>query len=867
MKGKIRFLILLLMFLVFLPTNIFAEDKIVEAKDISSETVSLDKDQVSKDQQNAVKESERKDPENAVQKPVENSENDLNSKNQTETNQDQESVKESENLLVKEDKEADTKDPEKQETTLEDDSQDDESAGLEISDLQKAEAVKASGGGGSSGGGSGCFSSGGGGFSGGSSGPFPSGGLSFHIQKVDENGKPMKVAFKITNLGNGEPHIVMTDENGISRPIALAELKKYEKENFTIVEEDTSEEYLDKHHFTFDEINNFIEDLENKPEEKDDFSKKDLGKPNLFPEKENKNPDNVNQSSSTESDIGNPDIKGPKVDVEAPDVNIEGPDVNIKGPDVNVEAPDVNVEGPDVNVKGPDVNVEAPDVNVKGPDVNVEASDVNVKGPDVNVEAPDVDVEVPNQPKLPDPNKNDKFLTENKFYKYEDLEKDTFVKFSDIEIKGKVTLHIEYMGISNSSNKNLVEEFIYEGITIDQVNKLNKETLDPIIKEYVKKKISQICINENIDTKDSKDDKLFYKYSLEYTNDYGGKDKNLYNTYKVEELRTDTNKNYSLKTFYVQLRDEKSEDGKISKQIFMGDSLKGINQKPDAYLSFTEGGSPQITPYLPAPQVYSQNSDGLEISGANISVPVRGGGGSSVGSSGSGKGVALGTPLFTIVNEKFKFETFASDSTNKDEKVLEQGDRTQVTDRISFDKLSVGKEYKFVGKLINKRTGEEVKTENPIVYETGKLTNPNGEASITITFDSSIYQDGDEFVLVYDIFEDGKLAGFEDKHDNPDQSFKIVSTTTPPGRDYPTPEEETPPPKEETPPPKEETPPPKEEVPTVEEVEKESPKQVVEVTKPTPVYMAPKTYDPGIGLNVFTAILSGAALTFLRKRR
>ena len=396
------------------------------------------------------------------------------------------------------------------------------------------------------------------------------------------------------------------------------------------------------------------------------------------------------------------------------------------------------------------------------------------------------------------------------------------------------------------------ENYEYANKTFDDLEKIDHEKIKTFAKNRLAQLIKEGIVKPRWGSEYISQANPQYSYSISITNN-SSDNKDIY---MFEELRTKGNLNYDLKTFYVKNNGE-------GKDPTWSYKLEDLNKKEEK------------KPPIIGPPVADITGPDIDISTSNIQTPVRGGssgggGGSSVGGSGSGKGVPFNPDIpisFTIVNEKFKFKTFASDSTNKDEKVLEQGGLLQVTDKISFDKLSVGKEYKFVGKLINKRTGEEVKTEKPIVFETGKLTNPNGEASITITFDSSIYQDGDEFVLVYDIFEDGKLAGFENNHDNPDQSFKIVSTTTPPGRDYPPPKEETPPPKEETPPPKEETPPPKEEVPPVEEVEKESPKQVVEVAKPTPVYMAPKTFDPGIGLNVFTAILSGAALTFLIKRR
>ena len=792
MKGKIRFLILLLMFLVFLPANIFAEDKIVEAIDKSSESVSLDEVQVSKDEQSAVKESERKD---------------LDKKDL-----EQEIVEESEALLTEEVEEADTEDLEKQETIIEDDSQDNGSE-LEISDIQEVEAVR----GGSSGGGSGDFSSGGG-SSGGTGSGYVSASNSFLIEKINEKGNPMKVAFKITNLGTGESHIVITNENGISQDIIPSQFKV---KDFIIIKADTTEDALRDHHFETHDINN-------KPH--DSYPKK----PDLFPEKK------------------------AKIDVNMPDVNIEGPKVDVDIPDFNIEGPKVDIDGPKVDIDGPDVDI-----------------------------------------KVPAPNKNDKFLSDDKFYKYSDLEKYTYVKFSDIEPtkpanKGTVKVRIDY-GYGKKEGRgnwyygnyhevvakflpaNLSDELIYENITKDQVDNLDKETLEKKIKEYARQRFSRFYAINKMDPLGS--DVYAYKYSVEFTNDSNEYDESYKsyidrcNTYKFEELRTDTNVNYSLKTFYVKIKNEKSKNGKITKQLYMGDSLDNITKKPDFYLMPTPlppiGPVPPVGPVPPNPgdtvtPAPAQGSANLENSDINIAVPVGGssgggGGGSSVGGSGSGTGVPLGTPVFKVVNEKFNFKTFASDANDKDKKVLEQGGRTQVTDKISFGKLSEGKEYKFVGKLINKRTGEEVKTEKPIVYETGKLTSTNGEATITITFDSSEYEDGDEFVLIYDIFEDGKLAGFEKDLNNKAQSFKIAATTPPP-------EEETPPPEEETPPPEEETP------PVEKEVEKENPKEELVVVsektvKPTPDYIAPKTYDPGIGLNVFTAILSGAALTFLRKRR
>ena len=421
--------------------------------------------------------------------------------------------------------------------------------------------------------------------------------------------------------------------------------------------------------------------------------------------------------------------------------------------------------------------------------------------------------------------------------------------------KGTITIHIRYGNIIkesfNFNGKDGEEKYSYEDITPEQVKKIDKK----LIEEFAKKRLAQ---------KVNKGESLSaFQYVITYTNES--------DLYKVEEQRSEANLNYDLKTFYVR---NHKDNG-----LTMGYSPNETNIKGEELKQQPMG---PVNPEAPNPEAPNpgvpavQSMPDFEVSESMIPTPVGGGssggggGGSSVGGSGSGSGVPYSTTvLFKVANEPFKFETLATDGTNREGKTVEQGGRTQVIDKITFDKLSQGKEYKFVGKLINKRTGEEVKTESPIVYETGKLTSPNGEATITITFDSSIYKDGDEFVLIYDIYEDGKLAGFENNKENPAQSFKIVSTTTPPpDRETPPPKEETPPPKEETPPPKEETPPPKEETPPplVEE-----PKEEVFVpekpAEPTPVYMAPKTYDPGMGLSILTAILSGAALGFLKKRR
>ena len=401
------------------------------------------------------------------------------------------------------------------------------------------------------------------------------------------------------------------------------------------------------------------------------------------------------------------------------------------------------------------------------------------------------------------------------------------------------------------------ESYEYENKTFDDLEKIDQEK----IKSFAKNRLAQLIKEGKVKPRWGpnylSEANPIYSYSISIDNN-SSDNKDIY---KFEELRSEGNLNHNLKTFYVKNNGE-------GKDPTWSYKLEDLNKKEEK------------NPPIIAPPVADITGPKLDISDPKIPSPV--GGGSSVGGSGSGKGVPINNILFTIVNEKFKFETFARATSNNklyeiedttDGKIVEQSENTKVTDKISFDKLMAGRDYKFVGKLINKRTGEEVKTNEAIVYEVKNLPRSKGETTITITFDSSKYEDGDEFVLIYDIFEDGKLAGFEKDLNNKAQSFKIVAITPPPEEETPPPEEETPPPEEETPPPKEETPPSEEETPPVEkEVEKENPKEELVVVSektvtPTPDYIAPKTYDPGIGLNLFTAILSGAAFTFLRKRR
>lgn len=641
-------------------------------------------------------------------------------------------------------------------------------------------------------------------------------GIEFRILKVNEKGEPMQVAFKITNTITGESHILVTDDKGITNKLIIPPLAKDVKitdKPFTTEKINLSQEELAK----------LVEELEKTGEVVDI---KDL--PNIFG------------------------------DVELPPFSPSpNPGGNKPKGDVDVSLPKVDNDVPDVDIHGPDVDVPLPKV----------PEPTKPEGP---------------QPMTPPVvNENDHFLNKGEvtnLSNYDQLNKNDETHFFILN-RGEGSLKIE------------IQYFDKEGSSIVHTDTLDYGTLPP-------EKFNQINPEKLIDFTKSRLAYLVKTGVLQADNLSGFSFKiaqkaiqAVDDIYKVEELRTDTNIGYSLKTFYIK----RDQDGNFT----MGDSLDKMDKKPYKmdFGGTTSQPCPPDGPCLPPPPPEDGKNpvmpkSTLGISEGSIPSPLRGGsGGSSGGGSYFGPSVPTcqSIPTFIVVNEKFDFHTYASHPEESYSKIVTRGEKTKVIDKITFDKLSQGKEYKFVGKLIHKQTGKEVETTNPIVYETGKLKEAKGETTITITFDSSQYAVGDEFVLVYDIYEDGKLAGFEKDLTNMAQSFKISDGTTPPPKEEtPPPEEETPPPKEETPPPKEETPPPKEETPPEEETptpkkETPSPKEdtptLVEKEKTLPVKTtvkpvktiaaspAPKTYDPGIGFSLMSAILSGAALSFLRKRR
>ena len=234
-------------------------------------------------------------------------------------------------------------------------------------------------------------------------------------------------------------------------------------------------------------------------------------------------------------------------------------------------------------------------------------------------------------------------------------------------------------------------------------------------------------------------------------------------------------------------------------------------------------------------------------------------------------------PFLKIENEKFKFSTLASDPKDQEIKKIEKSSNSTIRDKINFSNFLEGSEYEFVGKLIHKASGKEVGTFNPIVYKTGKIdsnTNFKDGINLDVNFDASAYEDGDEFVLVYKIYQDGKLVGHEYDLNNELQSFKIFDKPTPPPGDTPPPPGEVPPPEEEVPPHEDEVPPPEKEEPkenetTPSDVEKElvSEEVIYKVKNFTDDRKAPQTFDPGISAYIGTGLSSVLGLLWIQRKK
>ena len=98
------------------------------------------------------------------------------------------------------------------------------------------------------------------------------------------------------------------------------------------------------------------------------------------------------------------------------------------------------------------------------------------------------------------------------------------------------------------------------------------------------------------------------------------------------------------------------------------------------------------------------------------------------------------------------------------------------------DRFNLGSNYEFKAYIVNKQTGAIVKEFEPVSHKFTQEEKRNGEITLKFVFDSSKYQDGDEFVIFYEIYEDGKLVAVEEDINNAKQSFKLrnkVNTSNP----------------------------------------------------------------------------------------
>ena len=321
--------------------------------------------------------------------------------------------------------------------------------------------------------------------------------------------------------------------------------------------------------------------------------------------------------------------------------------------------------------------------------------------------------------------------------------------------------------------------------------------------------------------------------------------------YRFEELRTPSNFGYALKTFYLQY----DSNGRIH----WGENEHELPHGPGPRLVPKRPPAQTPPPRVPASLISGQQTAGEqdtgiqgphiqvpEIKGPDIQVPeIQDPGRKDPGLQGpeiqnpgeKNPGIqdphspgdppappSVPTPddsgpppdphgpfeigtrkgrLIAISNEPIVFHTLATDGTDHmQNKILERSERTRVVDRITFDKLSVGKSYRFIGTLIHKRTGKKVDTIEPILYETGVLRESHGTADVIFTFDATRFRNGDKFVITYEIEENGIVVASEKDLNNEAQTFKIWKHRTPPPKQDipPKPFEPEDPPKPKDPP-------------------------------------------------------------------
>ena len=134
--------------------------------------------------------------------------------------------------------------------------------------------------------------------------------------------------------------------------------------------------------------------------------------------------------------------------------------------------------------------------------------------------------------------------------------------------------------------------------------------------------------------------------------------------------------------------------------------------------------------------------------------------------------------LYKVINEKMIFVTDTYDKADNDKEIYIDK-ASEIYDKVIFDKFNVGSNYEFKAYIVNKQTGAIVKEFEPVSHKFTQEEKRNGEITLKFVFDSSKYKDGDEFVIFYEIYEDGKLVAVEEDINNAKQSFKLRNKVNP----------------------------------------------------------------------------------------
>lgn len=87
---------------------------------------------------------------------------------------------------------------------------------------------------------------------------------------------------------------------------------------------------------------------------------------------------------------------------------------------------------------------------------------------------------------------------------------------------------------------------------------------------------------------------------------------------------------------------------------------------------------------------------------------------------------------------------------------MAKGDVT-ITDTVSYENLTPGKEYEITGILMNKKTGKPFKVKGKEITSTVKFVpdKANGKVEVTFTFDSSAIKKDTELVVFETLSRDG----------------------------------------------------------------------------------------------------------------